>query len=81
MSQFPGHTLVVPFRLIPDWWSATESERLATFDLVDVVRDQLLDDAGQTVPHLHVHVIPRYVDPSDPPGAAREATIKAVTGQ
>lgn len=103
---FPGHTLVVPFRLIPDWWAATEAERLATFNLVDIVREQLLDDevrnlalpgvprpdgfnvgfnagvhAGQTVAHMHVHVIPRYADPNAPVGAARDATIKAVTGQ
>lgn len=99
---FPGHTLVVPFRDVPDWWQTTDDERLAIFALVDVVRSQLLDDAiraqefpgiarpdgfnvgfnaglhaGQTVFHLHVHVIPRYADPTSDP---RKAIIDAVRG-
>lgn len=101
---FPGHTLVVPFRLIEDWWSATTDERLAAFALVDVVRADLLDDAvrsrslpgvprpdgfnvgfnagrpaGQTVMHLHLHVIPRYLDPAQP--QPQQAMIDAVTGR
>jgi diadenosine tetraphosphate (Ap4A) HIT family hydrolase len=77
-----GHTLVITKRRIPTWWEATDAERLSVLDLVSVVKRGLDDElgpdgynvgfnageaAGQTVPHLHVHVIPRFrgdvVDP------------------
>jgi len=83
-----GHTLVITKRVVPSWPDATPEERRALFDLVEVVRRQLdaLDPppdgyniginvgaaAGQTVPHLHVHVIPRYAgDVPDPRGGVR----------
>ena len=70
-----GHTLVIPRRHIADWWSATPEERAAISGVVDRVKRNLdaefspsgynvgFNDgtaAGQTVHHLHVHVIPRY---------------------
>lgn len=84
----PGHALVIPRRLIPTWFDATAEERQAIFDLVDEVKRQLdAQDAppdgynigvncgraaGQTVMHLHVHVIPRYHgDVEDPRGGVR----------
>lgn len=83
----PGHTLVVPFREIATWFDATVEEQHAILDLVRVVKKQLDDElrpdgynvgfnagraAGQTVPHLHVHVIPRFDgDTSDPRGGVR----------
>ncbi len=82
-----GHVLVITKRETPDWWSCTPEERAALMDLVEQVRD-LLDErfqpdgynvgfnageaAGQTVPHMHVHVIPRYGgDMDDPRGGVR----------
>ncbi len=83
----PGHTLVVTRRLVATWFDATPEEQAAVMALVSEVKQQLDDShrpdaynvgfnageaAGQTVPHLHVHVIPRYRgDHSDPRGGVR----------
>lgn len=84
----PGHTLVVTRRHIPDWFSATDEERTAIVHLVEQVKCDLDaasprpdgynvgfnagEAAGQTVMHLHVHVIPRYRgDVPDPRGGIR----------
>lgn len=87
----PGHTLVIPKRLIPDWDRATPQEQQAILDLVTEVKQQLREQyapdgfnlgvnegaaAGQTVFHLHFHVIPRYVgDVPDPRGGIRHAVM------
>jgi superfamily II DNA or RNA helicase/diadenosine tetraphosphate (Ap4A) HIT family hydrolase len=83
----PGHVLVVPRRVIATWWEATDAERADVLALVDEVKHQLdvalQPDgynvgfnsgaaAGQTVGHLHIHVIPRYRgDVPDPRGGVR----------
>jgi superfamily II DNA or RNA helicase/diadenosine tetraphosphate (Ap4A) HIT family hydrolase len=83
----PGHTLVIPKREIPSWFDATAEERTAIFELVDQVKAALDAElhpdgynigincgeaAGQSVMHLHVHVIPRYVgDVPKPRGGVR----------
>lgn len=83
----PGHTLVIPRRLVATWFEATAEEQRAIFELVDVVRRGLDAElhphgyniginvgaaAGQTVFHLHVHVIPRFTgDMADPRGGVR----------
>ena len=83
----PGHTLVVPKRLIAGWFEATVDEQRAIFDLVEEIRASLDEElapdgyniginvgaaAGQTVSHLHVHVIPRFEgDMPDPRGGVR----------
>ena len=83
----PGHALVVPRRVIATWWEATDAERADILALVDEVKHQLdaalQPDgynvgfnsgaaAGQTVGHLHIHVIPRYRgDMPDPRGGVR----------
>lgn len=84
----PGHTLVIPKRLVVTWFEATLAERDAVMRLVEQVKEQLDREqptpdgynigfnvgeaAGQTVMHLHVHVIPRYRgDMDDPRGGVR----------
>jgi len=78
----PGHTLIVPRRHLVTLFEATEEERAALFDLLDESRRKLLEErspdgfnigindgaaAGQTVFHLHIHLIPRYVGDCDDP--------------
>lgn len=78
----PGHTLIIPRRHVGSWFEATAEEQKAITTLLDACKSLLdrefqpaaynigINDgpaAGQTVPHLHVHLIPRY--PGDLPDA------------
>jgi superfamily II DNA or RNA helicase/diadenosine tetraphosphate (Ap4A) HIT family hydrolase len=84
----PRHTLVIPRRPVTIWFEATPEEQRALFELVDEVKRGLDasprppdgyniginvgEAAGQTVFHLHVHVIPRFQgDMADPRGGVR----------
>jgi ATP adenylyltransferase len=83
----PGHALIIPRRHVTDWFSATDAERAAlTAAIADVRREierhhrpdgynigiNVGEAAGQTVFHLHVHVIPRYRgDVAQPRGGVR----------
>ncbi len=37
----PGHSLIIPFRHVPDFFDLTEEERTAMFDLLWVVKNKL----------------------------------------
>ena len=83
----PGHTLIIPRRHVASFFDVTDAERADLMSLLAVARDSLdrefrpagynvgINDgtaAGQTVPHLHIHLIPRYVgDCEDPRGGVR----------
>lgn len=82
-----GHLEVITKRHIKDWWETTPEEKLAIFELLDKAKEiieskynpdgynigmNLGESAGQTLMHLHVHLIPRYVgDVADPRGGVR----------
>lgn len=82
-----GHLEVITKRHIKDWWDTTPEEKLAIFELLDKAKEiveykynpdgynigmNLGESAGQTVMHLHVHLIPRYVgDVANPRGGVR----------
>jgi diadenosine tetraphosphate (Ap4A) HIT family hydrolase len=83
----PGHILIIPLRHFSSFFDATTEERAAIFNLVarcrEIVAERCRPDgwnvgvnigpvAGQTVPHLHIHLIPRYEgDVPDPRGGVR----------
>jgi diadenosine tetraphosphate (Ap4A) HIT family hydrolase len=83
----PGHTLVIPRRHIASFFEVTDAERLDLMALLVTAREDLdrefrpagynigINDgaaAGQTVPHLHIHLIPRFEgDRDDPRGGVR----------
>ncbi|HFD81635.1 MAG TPA: HIT family protein [Gammaproteobacteria bacterium] len=82
-----GHTLILPRRHISSFFEVTEEEQTSLLNLLAQAREGLDDDldpagynigindgvaAGQTVPHLHIHLIPRYSgDCQDPRGGVR----------
>ncbi len=82
-----GHTLILPKRHIASIFDATKEEVAALWAALSQARTQLLEEfspdgfnigindglaAGQTILHLHIHVIPRYTgDMPDPRGGIR----------
>ncbi|MCE5335539.1 MAG: HIT family protein [Desulfobacteraceae bacterium] len=83
----PGHLLIIPRRHFPDFFQSEPDEIAALIHLLQKGRD-LLDSlhhpdgynvgvnigrpSGQTIMHVHVHLIPRYAgDMEDPVGGVR----------
>ena len=83
----PGHTLIIPKRHVGSFFDLSSDEREDLMSLLGTAKANVeaefkpdgynigINDgpvAGQTVPHLHVHLIPRYKgDMSDPRGGVR----------
>ena len=81
------HTLIIPKRHIASIFEATIEEQVDIFTTLKKAKKQLektlnqdgynigINDgisAGQTVMHLHIHLIPRYAgDQNDPRGGIR----------
>jgi len=82
-----GHTLVIPKRKVSDYFELTFKEQSACWFLVNLVKEDLQKtytpdgfniginsgtSAGQTIPHAHIHIIPRYKgDMENPRGGVR----------
>lgn len=83
----PGHTLVIPKIHISSWFELSQEEQRGLLDLLSEAQKDLEDKfcpdgynigindgpaAGQTIPHLHMHLIPRYKgDQEDARGGVR----------
>lgn len=83
----PGHSLVFPKRHVGSYFETMKAERTAMQALLVAAKLAVeaelaphgynigINDgaaAGQTVPHLHIHLIPRYAgDVADPRGGVR----------
>ena len=83
-----GHTLVIPKRKVQSFFDLTEEETAAMFELLHLQKEDLKnkdssitgfnigvndgEDAGQTIMHCHIHLIPRRSgDMGDPRGGVR----------
>lgn len=83
-----GHALIIPKRHFSSFFEATEEEIKAIYSLLHDVKCivdreyepqgynvgiNIGEDAGQTIMHLHVHLIPRYKgDVENPRGGVRK---------
>lgn len=82
-----GHILVIPKRHFPNYFNATREEIVAMNEISHQVKGYLDEHyephgynvgvnvheaAGQTIYHMHIHIIPRHIgDVEDPRGGIR----------
>ena len=83
----PGHTLIIPKRHVSSFFDLTKEEQLDLLQLADdvklIIEERYHPDgynigvnvgesAGQSIFHVHMHLIPRYHgDVSNPRGGVR----------
>lgn len=82
-----GHTLIIPKRHVASYFDLSEDEKVAIWSSIDICK-HILDerfspdgyniginvgeDAGQSIKHVHLHLIPRYHgDVPNPRGGVR----------
>ena len=84
----PGHSLIIPFRHCADFFELSPEEVVACMELLVAARRDLAAElapagynigvnvgpaGGQSVRHVHVHLIPRYAgDHPNPQGGVRQ---------
>ena len=71
----PGHALIIPFRHFDNYFHATFEEKIAIIDLIEKMKEiidkrytpdgynlgvNIGEYAGQTIFHVHYHIIPRF---------------------
>ena len=82
-----GHSLIIPKRIYSSYFDSTEEELKGFNELIFRTKDYLDKKfkpqgynigvncglvSGQTIDHVHIHLIPRYVnDVEDPRGGVR----------
>jgi len=82
-----GHLLIIPKRHVSNYFDTTNEERVSMNKLLDECKEMLDqtfspdgfnigincgETAGQTIFHVHMHLIPRYKgDMEDPRGGVR----------
>jgi diadenosine tetraphosphate (Ap4A) HIT family hydrolase len=82
-----GHALIIPIRHTANYFDLTEQEQADCMTLLNKVKEMVAaqfnpagfniginvnEAAGQTVPHVHIHLIPRYHgDVPNPLGGVR----------
>lgn len=84
----PGHSLIIPKRHVAAYFDLTQEEVLKCTQLLAIARNNILEndatvtgfnvginvgrDAGQSIPHCHIHLIPRRAgDVDNPQGGVR----------
>ncbi len=82
-----GHVLVIPKRHTASYFDLSDEEKKDAILLLDKVKEKIEkkykpegynigininETAGQTIPHVHIHLIPRYIgDVKEPRGGVR----------
>jgi len=88
----PGHTLIIPRRHVSSFFGLTPDEINACMELINKERNALNKEfkpdgynigvnvgpaAGQSIFHVHIHMIPRYKgDVENPQGGVRHVLPK-----
>lgn len=88
----PGHTIVIPKRHVASFFDLTADEVAACMDLIHqekkIIDAEFKPDgynigvnvgpaAGQSIHHVHIHIIPRYQgDVENPQGGVRHVIPK-----
>jgi diadenosine tetraphosphate (Ap4A) HIT family hydrolase len=85
-----GHTLIVPKRLVANYFDLTFKEQSACWLMANRIKSELQKlynpdgfnigininaEAGQTIFHSHIHIIPRYLDDVENPKGGIRSVI------